>query len=175
MPSLPVLTVLLSIAQSQPAIPEPCRLSAVGPWSSAGEGYTVQATTDGADCATADLTLALVSPSGRALKEWQWSATVAVRRFYGVPGPSEMRRELEAWISPGEGQPEASNALPAWPEGAARPGRFEPAEGLTREAWVSLQAAARPLFCFDEAPGYQTCVALEADETVLDIGRRATR
>lgn len=172
---LALAAVLSAATEAAPVIPDPCRLTAVAPWASAGEGYRVQAVTDGEGCAEASLTLALVSPSGRALKEWQWGSTVAVRRFYGVPGPAEMQRELESWIGPAAGKPEVTSELPVWPEGAAGPDGFEPAETMTQITWTDMRQAALPLFCFDDAPGFQTCVAMSQDETVAEIGRRATR
>lgn len=172
---LALAAVLSAATEAAPVIPEPCRLTAVAPWASAGEGYRVQAVTDGEGCAEASLTLALVSPSGRALKEWQWGSTVAVRRFYGVPGPAEMQRELDAWIAPASGTPTVSSDLPNWPEGTAGPERFEPSEAMTQVTWTVMREAALPLFCFDDAPGYQTCVVLKEGDTVDAIGRRATR
>lgn len=166
---------LFAAADAAPRLPEPCRLTATAPWSSAGAGYTAQAITDGEDCAAASLTLTLVSPRGRALKEWAWSATVAVRRFYGVPGPAAMQTELEAWIAPAEDKPAISTDLPAWEADAAAPAGYEPAEGVKPAVWNALRGAARPVFCFDDAPGYQTCVALQPDETIESLERRATR
>ncbi len=168
-------TVLFAAADAAPAIPEPCRLTAVAPWGAAGEGYRVQADTDGEGCAEASLTLTLVSPASRALKEWQWSATVAVRRFYGVPGPAEMQRELESWIGPAAGKPTVSSDLPDWPEGAGGPAGFEPADYMTQLTWTVMRDAALPLFCFDDAPGFQTCVTISQDDVVDDIGRLAMR
>lgn len=173
--ALAFAAALVGASETLPALPEPCRLTVVAPWVSAGEGYTVQAITDGEDCAAASLMLALVSPAGRALREWQWSATVAVRRFYGVPGPAEMKAELEAWIAPAEGKPDRTSLLPVWPEGASTPEGFEPAEKMTPPSWNGLRDADLALFCFDDAPGFQPCAVMDRDEAILDIGRRATR
>jgi len=162
-------------ADPLPTVPPSCDLTAVAPWTSAGEGYRVQAMTDGDDCAGASLSLALVSPHGRALWERSYGATTAVRRFYGVPGPSDMQNELDAWIAPADGKPAVSTDLPVWDDEAPAPDGFEPVEPFTTVTWAALRAAARPLFCFDDAPGYQTCVALGADDAVTEIGRRATR
>lgn len=158
-----------------PAIPPSCNLTAAAAWASAGEGYRAQAMTEGEACDDASLSLALVSPNGRALWERGVGGASAVRRFYGVPGPAEMQRELEAWIAPAEGKPAVSTELPEWPEDASAPAGFEPAEGVTQLSWTVLRDAALPLFCFDDAPGFQTCVAMSQDETVSEIGRRATR
>lgn len=158
-----------------PTVPPSCDLTAAAPWAAAGEGYRAQAMTDGEDCASASLSLALVSPHGRALWERSFGATTAVRRFYGVPGPAEMQIELDAWIAPAEGKPTVSSALPEWPEGNAAPDGFEPAAGLTAAAWAALRAGALALFCFDDAPGFQTCVVLGDGDAVSEIGRRATR
>jgi hypothetical protein len=162
-------------AETDPVLPATCGVVAVSPWASAGEGYRAQAMTDGETCATASLSLALVAPSGRAIFEREYSGVSAVRRFYGVPGPTEMQRELESWIAPADTKPAVTTALPEWPAGAGAPQAFEPADGITVEAWATLRAAARPVFCFDEDPGYQTCLVLGAGDDVTEIGRRATR
>lgn len=172
---LAMTLVLATAAETVPAIPPTCTLTAVAPWPAAGEGYRAQAMTEGDDCQTASLTLALVSPHGRALWEREYGGISAVRRFYGVPGPAEMQIELESWIAPADGKPAVTTALPDWATGSAAPLGFEPAEGLTAEAWANLREAARPVFCFDEDPGYQTCLVLDANQDVTEIGRRATR
>jgi len=168
-------TLLLAATEPLLEVPPSCDLVAVSPWASAGEGYRAQAMIDGDICAEAHLTLALVSPSGRALYEKDFGGTASVRRFYGVPGPAEMQKELEAWIEQIGDKPARSSALPDWPDGAAVPEMFEPDAGLSVAAWRALRAADRPLFCFDDAPGYQSCVALGADGEIAEIGRRATR
>lgn len=168
--------VIFSAAgEPMPTVPPSCDLVAVAPWPSAGEGYRAQAMTDGEVCASSSLILVLVSPGGRALWEREFGGVAAVRRFYGVPGPAEMQLELDTWIAPAEGKPAVTTALPAWPEGAVTPQGFEPVEGVTEEAWAVLRAAARPVFCFDNDPGYQTCLALGANDAVSEIGRQATR
>jgi hypothetical protein len=177
----PVMTILLAslvlaiLSEATPAIPPSCNLTATASWPSAGEGYRAQAMTEGETCDAASLSLALVSPSGRALFERAYGGVGAVRRFYGVPGPAEMQIELESWIAPADGKPAVTTALPDWATGSAAPLGFEPAEGLTAEAWANLREAARPVFCFDEDPGYQTCLVLDANQDVTEIGRRATR
>lgn len=173
--ALAAVLAAVSVAAEAPAVPPSCNLSAVAPWVSAGEGYRAQAMTSGQDCASATLDLALVSPQGRALWERHYSATTAVRQFYGVPGRREMQSELEVWIAPAEGKPGRSSQLPEWPEGAAGPAGFEPAAYMTQFAWSVLRDAALPLFCFNDAPGFQTCVAISKDDTIDEIGRRATR
>lgn len=170
------MTFLLPLAaETTPVTPPSCTLTAVAPWTAAGAGYRAQAMTEGNDCSTASLTLVLVSPHGRALWERDFGGAGAVRQFYGVPGPNEMQIELDAWIAPAEGKPAISSDLPGWDAGAASPAGFEPVEGVTAEAWATLRMAARPLFCFSNDPGYQTCLALGADDEITEIGRRATR
>jgi hypothetical protein len=157
-----------------PFLPD-CSASAEAPWPAAGAGYRALATTDGASCPEAHLTLALVTPAGRALWERDFGGAAAVRVLYGVPGGREMAVELEAWLTQGGSKPATAADLPPWPDGASGPAGFEPEPAMGRADYAALRAGARPLFCFAEAPGFDTCVVLETDESVAVIGRRATR
>lgn len=157
------------------ALPVGCSASAVAPWPAAGEGYRAQAATEGEVCAEAALTLALVAPTGRALWELPTSGVGAIRVLYGVPGGREMEAELQAWISQGGSKPATAADLPVWADGAAGPEGFEPTTETDRAAYEALRAAARPLFCYADDPGFDTCLVLAADDSVSAIGRRATR
>ena len=156
-------------------LPDGCNAEAVAPWPAAGEGYRAQAATEGEACAEAALTLALVAPTGRALWERPPSAAAAIRVLYGVPGGREMETELQAWIAQGGTKPSTASDLPVWAEGAAGPEGFEPMPETGRAAYEALCASAWPLFCYADAPGFDTCLVLAADDSVSVIGRRATR
>ncbi|BCW88507.1 hypothetical protein sos41_16480 [Alphaproteobacteria bacterium SO-S41] len=162
-------------ADDLPPIVSGCKAEAVVPWPAAGEGYRAMAYTEGEDCAEAHLTLALVAPTDRALWQWDFGGAASVRALYGVPNVVEMERALGAWLTQGSDKPTTSADLPAWADGAAAPEGFEPDAVLDRAGWEALRAAKRPLFCFADAPGFQTCVQLTIDENGAPIGRRAIR
>lgn len=152
-----------------------CNASVEAPWPAAGAGYRAVAITEGASCPDAHLTLALVAPGGRALWERDFGAAASVRVLYGVPGGREMAAELQAWLTQGGPKPATAAELPPWPDDAAGPAGFEPEAAMDRAAYADLRAGGRPLFCFADAPGFDTCVVLEKDGLVAVIGRRATR
>lgn len=156
------------------AIPD-CSATAAAPWASAGERYEVSASTQGESCTSATLRLVLISPHGRGLWELEYHGAAAVRELYGVPGAPEMKDALLAWITPAESDPRRSSELAAWPADAAGPDGFEPAAAMDRAAYEALRAEGRPLFCYGDAPGFDSCVALMTDDRVTAIGRRATR
>lgn len=170
-----MLALLAGVAGAGPVIIDTsCNAEAVAPWPAAGEGYRAQANTEGPDCGTAQLTLALVTPHDRAMWMHQ-SGAAGIRVLYGVPDRAAMEKELAAWIAQGEGKPKRSGELASWAEGAAGPEGFEPDPALGRAAYEALRGADRPLFCFADAPGFDTCLLLTASDDITPIGRRATR
>lgn len=163
-----------AIAAEMTLPPDGCRAEATAPWVAAGEGYRAQAATEGPTCGEASLDMALVAPSGRAVWELHFSNVAAVRPLYGVPDAAAMTNELAAWISQA-GDPATSADLSAWPSAGPGPVGFEPQPDLTRGSYEALRAGAKPLFCYAEAPGFDTCVALVDAYDVKPIGRRPTR
>jgi hypothetical protein len=142
---------------------------------------TIEAFSDGPDCANAAVVLVVRSRSGEAL--WvDASAAASLMTFTDVDATNvaAMKRALEDWIG---GSPtfREADALPDWPEGAIGPSTklwspndkegfpFEPAAGIDRDIYIRMRKAMLPLLCYVMGRESLACVVATPDGSVTKV------
>lgn len=130
-----------------------------------GRAVMAEATSRGAACLGAPLTLTLRAPTGEAL----YSDTVDGAQMFltqDVRTPEQMRVALQEWIAPPAIGFTRTADLPRWRSGATGPDTepngfpFIPATGLSRSNYEALRRARRPMFCYVKGMESLECLAL---------------
>lgn len=190
---LAVLASVFALAACQPAPPPPappapaaklsplppapaaegCGMRAQAPWTRAGAGWSVVGDAVGADCASADVTIHLLDPSGGVARSETFKAA-DLRAVFGEAAEkpaldrATMTAALAAWIAPNDDQLfKFSSDLPPWatardqPSGAGGEFPFMPDAGIDRGGYEKLRAANLPLFCYVQGAESMRCVVVE--------------
>jgi hypothetical protein len=144
-----------------------CAASANATWRS----FTIEATTEGADCEAAQARIVI-----RRGEEEAWNETYPASRVMALAGAvdaEDMERRLSEWIDPPAAGRDSTGDLPVWPAGAAGPmsGEFPfyVEEGLDRAAYEAVRGRDAPMFCYIQGMESAACLALE-DGRLAKIG-----
>lgn len=142
-----------------------CDATASSAWSAGNETITVEASTTGADCASAEATITMRRADGGALYSQTFSAN-QIMVLAGAESAADMERRLQEWVSPPGAAPDSTGDLPEWAADAANPGEtefpFHPYGGMDRAAYAALRAANAPMFCFVQGMESQACFYMDA-------------
>jgi hypothetical protein len=142
-----------------------CNATASAPWAAGDETITVEATSAGADCASAEATIKLRRADGGELYAQTFPAS-QVMTLAGAESAPDMERRLREWVSPPNAAPDSTGDLPEWAANETNPGEsdfpFHPYGGMDRAAYESLRAADEPMFCFVQGMESQSCFWLDA-------------
>jgi hypothetical protein len=139
-----------------------CSASASRSWIS---GLTIEAFAQGPSCAQAVATLVIRNNSGEAL--WaQAHVTSFLMNFTQPPATTgkALASTLKDWIS-GDGFMKSADKLV---EGSEFP--FTLDGGLNKDDFAKFRKAKAPLFCFIQGMESGTCLALDKDGGVVELG-----
>ncbi|MEJ0060017.1 MAG: hypothetical protein WDM79_10765 [Terricaulis sp.] len=143
-----------------------CETTATNSWTPAGgaSAYTLTATAEGADCASANATFTITDAAGTAV----WTETFPANQVMflaHVTTPAEMTEALAEWVNPNSSPFSTTADLPAWPVGADAPTHdefpFYPEEGAQQDTYEGLRARAVPVICYVQGMESSSCLALE--------------
>jgi len=144
--------------------PENCDATAPSTWTVGSETITVEASSAGANCFSAEVTITLRRGDGGAMYSQVFTAS-QIRVLAGADSVSDMERRLQEWVSPSAAL-DSTGDLPEWAANAATPGEsgspFHPYGGMDRAAYAALRAADAPMFCFVQGMVSQACFWLDA-------------
>lgn len=154
--------------------PNNCPATAETVWVSAnGADYKVDASTNGADCATATATLHVRGPEGVVLHEF----TAPAQNILGLreaADPAAMQTAVTDWLAQTPSGYDTSAGVPDWREASMQPQitsefRFYPETGTPRDAYLATRSARLPMFCYAQGRESLACVVLE-DGAVRKFG-----
>lgn len=149
------------------AAPAGCFAESSRDWSAVGsQYYVIEAEATGATCRDANATIRITTSGGQVLFERAYPTAQVPLAFNPNGDQTGLRTELEAWTQ-NTAEPETADTLPAWPAGAQRPPHFQPADGVTRNAYENARGAQGPLFCYPDGAESNACVALAGDRATL--------
>ncbi len=144
--------------------PQNCDATAPSTWTAGSETITVEGSSAGANCSSAEATITLRRGDGGAMYSQVFTAS-QIRVLAGAESVSDMERRLQEWVSP-SGALDSTGDLPEWAANAAAPGEsespFRPYGGMDRAAYAALRAADAPMFCFVQGMASQACFWLDA-------------
>jgi len=144
--------------------PNNCDAIAPSTWAAGSETITVEASSAGADCASAEATITLRRADGGTMYSQVFPAS-QIRGLAGADSVVDMERRLQEWVSPSAAL-DSTGDLPEWAANAAIPGEsvspFRPYGGMDRAAYAALRAADTPMFCFVQGMESQACFWLDA-------------
>jgi hypothetical protein len=144
-----------------------CFAEASQDWSAVGsQYYVIEAEATGATCREAVATLRITSRDGAVLFEHAYPTAQVSLAFAPNSDQTALRNELEEWIQNTADTPTA-DWLPAWPAGAQRPPRFQPASGVTRNRYEQFRGNQGPLFCFPDGGESNACIAMVQQQATL--------
>ncbi|HJS79007.1 MAG TPA: hypothetical protein VJ748_00160 [Vitreimonas sp.] len=136
-----------------------CPAAASGTW----QGMQIEASANGADCATAQATLSIGS-NGATL----WSETYPANQVMvlaGAESVEDMQRRLNEWVNPPGAARDSTGDLPVWAAGARSPmsGEFPfyVEEGVDRARYEGLRGRDAPMFCYVQGMESEACLAFE--------------
>jgi hypothetical protein len=150
-----------------------CSAAAWRDWSPAkGHAYRTEAFSNGGQCATAVVTIAVRGPDGTVL--WSDAAPGAhVMTFAGVKTRAEMVKALGDWLTQ-EHMFKTSADLPPWgpSDEAPKSGEFPfyPEAGVDRETYEQMRAQKRPVFCYVQGMESLACLTVTRDGQMEKIG-----
>ena len=144
--------------------PENCDATAPSTWTVGSETITVEGSSAGANCASAEATITLRRADGGAMYSQVFTAN-QIRVLAGADSVVDMERRLQEWVSP-SATLNSTGDLPEWAANAAVPGAsespFHPYGSMDRAAYAALRAADAPMFCFVQGMASQACFWLDA-------------
>lgn len=149
-----------------------CTVTASTEWEiNPNARMTVEAVSNGADCASAAAMITLRDENSIAWVEAYPVANVMV--LAGAADRTAMQTALNEWISTANPAYATSRALPDWPQGADAPMSgdfmFYVVEGTTREQYLALRARDVPVYCYVQGMESMNCLALE-DGILTSVG-----
>ncbi len=153
-----------------------CSGQARAPWTSAGKGYAVAATARGRTCARAAVSLAIVGPHGKTLHRYSAPAGQNFE-FHDVRTKAAMSKALARLVAGGSNW-KTSADLPDWTDKDSQPGGgrefpFYVEDGMSRDAYLAIRKANRPLFCYVQGMESTACVVLRANGAVQKVGAQS--
>ncbi|GAM98032.1 hypothetical protein U91I_01662 [alpha proteobacterium U9-1i] len=144
--------------------PNNCPATASTQWRAGGQTITIDASAQGADCASAQASLVFRGANGAEL----YAETFEVSQVMVLAAPDsvdDLQRRLNEWISPPGAARDSTDDLPVWEANAQSPvsGEFPfyPEEGLDRAAYTALRAADAPMFCFVQGMESEACLTVQ--------------
>lgn len=149
-------------ASSTQTVANGCASSANGPWQGGRDVFVVEASTEGADCASANATIVVKDAQGHELirESYPASQVMVLAQAHDV---AAMNTALAEWVVWDNHTMQSTSALPEWPRGASGPQNgefpFMPEEDMTRDAYNALRTANAPLFCYVQGMESQACYA----------------
>lgn len=141
-----------------------CAASANGPWQGGRDVFVVEASTAGADCASANATIVVKDPQGHELihETHPASQVMVLAQAHDV---AAMTTALEQWVVWDNHTMSSTSGLPEWPANASGPQNgefpFTPEDGMTRATYNTLRQHNVPLFCYVQGMESQACYAWE--------------
>lgn len=152
-----------------------CTVAVDAPWNGAA-GYRLRASAAGESCATAAITIEVVSPEGEFVFRDDYSGADLPILFDGLTDEDGLRVSLKSWLADAERNLTAGE-LPIWPLGAEGPltpdgeGEFPfyPAEGMDQARYEAIRATNSPLFCFLQGAESTKCLTFE-HQALMVIG-----
>jgi hypothetical protein len=141
-----------------------CAATASAPWVAGAETLTVEGSTTGADCASAEARMALRRADGGEMYGQVFPAS-SIMTLAGAESVADMERRLHEWVSPPGAALDSTGDLPEWEANAELPGNsefpFRPYGGTDRAAYEALRATDAPMFCFVQGMETQACFWLD--------------
>jgi hypothetical protein len=141
-----------------------CAATASAPWAAGAETLTVEGSTTGADCASAEARLALRRGDGGGETYAQVFSASSIFTLAGASSAEDMQRRLQEWVNGAGPVLDSTGDLPEWEENAELPGNsefpFRP-YGIDRAAYAALRATDVPMFCFVQGMETQACFWLD--------------
>ncbi|MBL8782734.1 MAG: hypothetical protein JNL06_17485 [Alphaproteobacteria bacterium] len=137
-----------------------------------GRAYRTEAFSNGGNCATAVVTIAVRAPDGTVL--WSDAAPGAhVMTFAGVKTRGEMVKALSEWLSQ-DHMFKTSADFPPWAAGDETPKSgefpFYPETGVDRETYEQIRAQKLPVFCYVQGMESLACLTVTTDGQMEKIG-----
>lgn len=151
-------------AEEQESMSEGCDARATSQWTAGEATYSIEATTQGPDCARAVATIVIRDSSGvPAFAEVHLAGQLMT--LASVADTAAMQTALAEWINPNGGGFQNSSELPDWIANAPTPinGEFPfyVADGIDRDTYVSIRSRNVPMFCFVQGMESMNCLAVE--------------
>ncbi len=143
-----------------------CNIDANTIWNDTARGrYRIEAVAVGETCVDAKVSIAIRAPSKRVIMRQNFDAA-EIKDFAGVVSPTKMRSALIAWMTNDGRSGNTSRSLPSWVE--AQYSRLVLDPSVTREQYVAVRDAGRPMLCFADTLTTKRCVVLSADGGSLE-------
>jgi hypothetical protein len=150
-----------------------CDARAANTWAVGDAQYSVEASTDGPDCARAVATIVVRDSSGNPLYA---EAHLAQHIMTLAPATTKaaMQTALADWSNPANNTTMlTTSALPDWPNGAGGPQNgefpFYPEQAYDHDSYVRLRQNNLPLLCYVQGMESMACLAL-ADGELSKVG-----
>lgn len=150
---------------------EGCDARGVGAWAAGDTQFSVEATTEGPDCARAVATIVVRNSEGRPI--WTESfISEDVMLLAPAQDIAAMNTALGEWTTSATTM-QSTSALPEWPANAEAPTNgefpFYPNEGFSREAYSTMRTNNLPMFCFVQGMESMACL-VHGDGGIEHIG-----
>lgn len=141
---------------------EGCAASASSAWNAGGETITIEGSTTGADCASAEARIAFRRGEAEPFYQQNFRAG-AIMTLAGASSIEDMQRRLQEWVSPPGAAPDSTGDLPEWPANAAGPAGEFPFQpyNMDRATYEAHRAADTPMFCFVQGMESEACYTLD--------------
>lgn len=167
------LAVACSPAEEVDVMSEGCEARGVSQWTVNDQLFSIEATTEGPDCARAVATLTVRNTSGEPIYT-QSHITSDLMTLAPAVDPAAMNTALTEWVAPETTMSTTSN-LPEWAANADNPGGefpFYVGEGYTRESYAAMRAVNDPMFCYVQGMESLSCI-IYGDGGIEHIGVQA--
>lgn len=153
-----------------------CDARAANTWAAGDAQYSVEASTDGPDCARAVATIVVRDASGNPIYA---EAHLAQHIMVLAPATTKaaMQTALADWSNPANNTTmQTTSALPDWPNGADGPQNgefpFYPEQAYDRDSYMRVRESNLPLLCYVQGMESMACLAL-SDGELSKVGVQA--
>jgi hypothetical protein len=140
-----------------------CSARSATAWFGGGANFTIEAMTDGPDCAQAVATLVIRNAKGESL----WIDTFNTSQNMALAEAQTavaMQTAVAAWIDQKDPQFKSTGNLPVWAPNQTQPALgefpFYPEDAMTREDYNKLRTQKLPMFCYVQGIESEACLAL---------------
>jgi hypothetical protein len=138
-----------------------CVAGAENQWN----GFTVEAFSQGEDCATAVVTIAIRDAHGKAIWVQAYIASQLLNFSQDpIADPKAMKKKLSRWIS-GEGFRQSVDRLNLKGEFP-----FTVSSDIDAKIFATLRKSKRPLFCYIQGIESGNCLTIDKDNNVIELG-----